>query len=136
MRTALSIFCAVTLALGCADAAGPGGVLTPGVWGGDRANLIVTPDSVRAEFDCASGWLDGPVALDAHGRFGVSGSYRFEAGPVGAPVPAYWTGQVTPAPGGALLSLSVVVSYPGQPPATLGPYHLRAGQRLQLGFCA
>jgi hypothetical protein len=136
MRPILPFSTAITLALGCANAAAPTGVLAPGIWGGDRANLIVTPDSVRAEFDCATGWLEIPITLDAWGGFAVHGSYRFEAGPVGAPVPAVWTGRVVAGVGGSLITLSGVVSYPNQTPVTLGPYHLREGQRETLALCA
>jgi hypothetical protein len=126
----------VALALGCGGAAEPVGFLDPGVWGGERANLIVTPDSARAEFDCATGWLDSPIAIDVEGRFDVRGSYRFEAGPMGAPVPAHWIGVVERGIGGPQVTLSVTVLAPHAEPLTLGPYHLKSGVRLTLGVCA
>jgi hypothetical protein len=124
------------LALGCGGATGPVGFLEPGVWGGDRVNLIVTRDSARAEFDCASGRLDWPIGLDSLGRFDVGGSYRFEAGPVGAAVPAHWSGVVQPGLGGPQVTLSVTVLDPHAEPYVLGPFHLKSGVRLTLGLCA
>src|SRR5512144_17442 len=127
---------AVLCALSCSGATEPGRVLDPGVWGGERANLIVTPDSARAEFDCASGWLDGPIVLDAAGNFAVDGRFRFEAGPVFAPVPAGWTGSVAIVRGGSQVTLNVTVLDPRADPLQLGPYHLMSGVRLTLGLCA
>lgn len=124
------------LLLACSSSLAPSGVLPPGVWGGDQANLIVTTDSARAEFVCASGWLDAPVALDPQGRFDVGGSYRFEAGPVGQPVPARWRGRLERLPGGSVVTLEVIVLNPEVPPDTLGPFHLIGGKRVTTGLCA
>lgn len=126
----------IALAVACSSPSEPGRVLDPGVWGGERANLIVTPDSARAEFDCASGWLDGPIVLDAAGNFAVDGRFRFEAGPVFAPVPARWTGSVAIVRGGSQVTLNVTVLDPRADPLKLGPYHLMSGVRLTLGLCA
>lgn len=126
----------VVASLACSDAAAPSGALPPGIWGGDGVNLIVTPDTGRVELTCASGWLPVPVRLDALGRFSVAGSYRFEGGPVGAPVPARWTGRLVDSAGGSQISLTVVVSAPDQPSVTLGPYHLLEGRRVTTFFCA
>jgi hypothetical protein len=136
MRYSILWLSGIALALGCSGTSGPVAVLEPGVWGGERANLIVGPDSVRAEFDCASGRLDAPVVLDAQGRFDVSGTFRFEAGPVFAPVPARWTGSVAIVRGGSQVTLSVLVLDPKADPLQLGPYHLMSGVRLTLGMCA
>src|SRR5512147_2898647 len=127
---------AAVLALSCSSPSEPGRVLAPGVWGGERANLIVTPDSARAEFDCASGWLDGPIALDAAGNFAVNGRFRFEAGPAFTSVPARWTGSVAIVRGGSQVTLNVTVLDPKADPLQLGPYHLMSGVRLTLGLCA
>lgn len=127
---------AAVLVAACGGATGPTTLLGPGVWGGERANLIVTPDSARAEFDCASGWLDGPIALDAAGNFAVDGRFRFEAGPAFVPVPARWTGSVAIVRGGSQVTLNVTVLAPKSDPLQLGPYHLMSGVRLTLGLCA
>jgi hypothetical protein len=122
---------------GCtASPMGIAGTLPPGLWGGDQVNLIVTPDSARAEFVCASGWLDTPIAVDSAGVFAVDGQYRFEAGPVGLPVPARWLGRVTPLLAPSEITLRVVVLNPGFPPDTLGPFQLVAGKRQTTGLCA
>ena len=129
---------ALLLVLACSETTRPGagGVLETGLWGGDGTNLIITPDSGRAEFVCASGWLDLPIKLDAAGRFDVAGRYRFEAGPVGLPVPARWFGTFTPAIGASRIVLSVIVSSPGPQLDTLGPFHLVKDKRVTTGLCA
>ena len=131
-----TVMAAAVLVAACGGATGPTTLHGPGVWGGERANLIVTPDSARAEFDCASGWLDGPIVLDAAGNFAVDGRFRFEAGPVFAPVPARWTGSVAIVRGGSQVTLNVTVLDPRADPLKLGPYHLMSGVRLTLGLCA
>lgn len=132
------LFIALLLSLGCAEAAAPGGggVLGTGLWGGEGANLVITPDSARAEFVCASGRLEAPIVLDSGGRFDVAGTYRFEAGPVGLPVPARWLGTVTPPVGASRIVLAVVISSPGLHPDTLGPFHLVKDKRVTTGLCA
>jgi hypothetical protein len=125
----------LALATGCRGATAPAVTLEPGIWGGDRANLIVTRDSARLEFDCASGWLDMPIAFDALGRFAAQGGYRFEVGPVGAPVPAEWAGQVVSGAGVSILTLTGTVYPPGQPPRDLGPFHLVGGERVTVFYC-
>lgn len=127
---------AAALVAACGGATGPPSVLEPGVWGGERANLIVTFDSARAEFDCASGWLDGPIVLDAAGHFVVGGLFRFEAGPVFAPVPAQWSGTLTVVRDGSQVTLTVTVLDPRAEPLKLGPFHLQSGVKLTLGLCA
>jgi hypothetical protein len=126
----------LVLALACTSATGPANVLPPGIWGGDQANLIVTADSARVEFVCASGWLDAPVALDSNGRFEVAGQYRFEAGPVGLPVPAHWIGELQLTTTGSLVTLTGLVTPPGQDPFPIGPFHLVQGKRVTTGLCA
>jgi ketosteroid isomerase-like protein len=61
----------------------PSGALITGNWGGDHAGLEVADRNARLDFDCAYGSIDGPIALDEHGQFDVSGSYVQEGpGPV------------------------------------------------------
>jgi hypothetical protein len=137
MRAIISLTAAVALGCSASTVVGPGGVLRAGEWGGDHANLTVTSDSARVEFDCASGWLDTPIVLDAAGHFEVGGSYRFEAGPVGAAVPARWSGVVVQVPGGAsLITLSGTVMPSGTAPYPVGPFHLLEGQRVTVFLCA
>jgi hypothetical protein len=70
-----------------------------GEWGGDQVGLTVTEQGARAEFDCASGEVNQPLMIDAHGRFDVPGTYAQQRGPEpsgGYPRrPARFAGQLT-----------------------------------------
>lgn len=52
-----------------------------GLWGGQSAQLDVKEDGARIRFSCAHGVIEGPLALDAEGRFSVKGT--FVAGSMG-----------------------------------------------------
>ena len=67
--------------------ASPGGVsaldrVPNGEWGGEHVRLTADDNGGSIEFDCAHGRLDGPLMLDAGGRFDVGGSLFAEGGPV------------------------------------------------------
>ncbi len=53
-----------------------------GDWGGEHVRLTVADTGGKVEFDCAHGSLDGPLMLDAGGRFDIKGSLVAEGGPV------------------------------------------------------
>jgi hypothetical protein len=53
-----------------------------GEWGGEHVRLTVADTGGKIEFDCAHGSLDGPLTLDADGRFDVKGTLVAEGGPV------------------------------------------------------
>jgi len=68
-------------------ASNPGGAshldrVPNGAWGGEHVLLTVDDAGGKIEFDCAHGSLDGPLALDASGRFDVKGRLVGEGGPV------------------------------------------------------
>lgn len=57
--------------------------LTSGVWGGAHARMEVVEDGVNFEFDCGTGRINQPVALDGEGRFDLKGTFIVEhAGPI------------------------------------------------------
>jgi hypothetical protein len=69
-----------------ACAASPGGStrlerVPIGEWGGEHVRLTVADTGAKVEFDCGHGSLDGPLTLDADGRFDVKGSLVAEGGP-------------------------------------------------------
>ncbi|HEX2268429.1 MAG TPA: hypothetical protein VHH35_02795 [Pyrinomonadaceae bacterium] len=45
-----------------------------GVWGGNHARLEVGPKSANIEYDCAHGVIEGPLEVDANGRFSLRGT--------------------------------------------------------------
>ena len=71
-----------------------------GVWGGQHINLEVGEKSAQIEYDCATGVIDGPLVLDANGRFNLRGRHKMErGGPVrqnddAKSEPATYTGSV------------------------------------------
>lgn len=52
-----------------------------GIWGGPNVQLDVTEEGAQLRFSCAQGTIEGPVALDAEGRFSAPGT--FVAGSMG-----------------------------------------------------
>ena len=71
-----------------------------GVWGGQHINLEVGEQSAQIEYDCATGVIDGPLVLDANGRFNLRGRHTMErGGPIRADdeaksQPASYTGSI------------------------------------------
>ena len=70
-----------------------------GSWGGQHIQMSVTNGSANIEYDCANGTITGPLKIDSHGRFELSGIHNVERGgparidanqPAGAP--AKYTG--------------------------------------------
>jgi hypothetical protein len=71
-----------------------------GVWGGQHINIEVGEKSATIEYDCASGVINGPLVLDANGRFNLRGTHKMErGGPIRADddtksQPATFTGSI------------------------------------------
>ena len=71
-----------------------------GNWGGQHINIKVTAQSATIEYDCATGMIRGPLAVDRNGNFNLHGTHRPErGGPVRADetsreVPATYTGSI------------------------------------------
>ncbi len=97
LGTTLSIFAALLLSNVLAQAGSCSGgaaarkgesvtmneTLAAGVWGGAHARMEVVEGSVNFEFDCGTGRIDRPVALDGEGRFDLKGTFIVEhAGPI------------------------------------------------------
>jgi hypothetical protein len=58
-------------------------LLPAGDWGGDHVRMTVSASGAELDFDCASGKIAAPIALDAKGNFDVMGEYHAEhAGPI------------------------------------------------------
>lgn len=80
-----------------------------GVWGGDQAQLTLTASGGTLNLGCGQARFDGPLRLDAEGRFHVSGALQvYGAGAQSADRPPAWrpavfSGQVK----GHTLQLSV-----------------------------
>jgi len=101
-----------------------------GTWGGDGGGLIVTAEGAHAHIGCTLGDVTGAIALDAEGRFEVSGTWNVDAFPVNRGIvhPARISGRTD----GATLSLAVRLSDTGQ---SLGPVLLTHGREPRMQNC-
>ena len=61
--------------------AGDPAPLPEGAWGEPGVRMLVSGSGVAVEADCAHGRIEGPVFLDATGRFRGEGTWAFEGGP-------------------------------------------------------
>ncbi len=97
-----------------------------GIWGGTHIQLEVNARNAAVEYDCANGTINGPLAIDADGKFHWSGTHRRErGGPVrkDAPVhsyPAVYTGSIN----GDTMTLTVKITDTDE---ELGTYTLKRG---------
>ena len=105
-----------------------------GQFGGTGAGLDTTPGAIRLTFDCATGSIDGPIALDEQGRFDVPGRLEREGpGPARPDSPkggaaARYTGRLE----GETLTLSV---RPAGSDEVLGPFTLIRGRVARIRSC-
>lgn len=51
-----------------------------GVWGGQHINIEIGAKSATVEYDCAHGVIEGPLVVDASGRFNLRGTHTPERG--------------------------------------------------------
>ena len=122
---------ACLLVLGCAG--DPTGPLGSGLWGGTGIAFEVFADSTRVEFDCAHGFVHGPIHV-LEGRFREAGGFVLEhGGPIREDEEpdlraAIYSGTVS----GGTLALTVQVEGLAQ---ELGPYGLRLGAAPVLRKC-
>ena len=75
---------AVFFLISCAGAADMQRIPT-GVWGGEHIHIDVAEKSASIEYDCAHGSIEGPLVIDANGRFSLRGTHTPErGGPISA----------------------------------------------------
>ena len=128
--------CAV-LSASCANSGSPtsaGTRLAFGTWGGDNFAVIATDSVTHVHVGCTFGDFPGDVALDANGRFAISGSYMLHAYPVafGPSMPAQLSGQVA----GSTLTFAVAVNDTvAKQVVSLGPGTVVLGKQPSMGPC-
>ena len=103
------------------------------VWGGEHAEMEVTPTGANFDFDCAVGTIDHPLALPAEGKFRAAGTYtRERPGPVkgngSAAAAATYLGTIK----GESMHLEVVL---GNDKETVGTYDLVRGRSGHVMKC-
>jgi len=69
----------IVFMISCASATDMQKIAT-GDWGGNHIRMEVAEKSATLEFDCAHGKIEGPLVLDASGRFNLRGSLTPERG--------------------------------------------------------
>ena len=103
-----------------------------GNWGGQHINIKVTSQSATIEYDCATGVIQGPLAVDRNGNFNLRGKHRMErGGPVRAnetprEIPATYTGSIR----GNTMTLNVKVA-----DAEVETFKLEKGKEGELFKC-
>ena len=71
-----------------------------GEWGGEHINMSVDDRSAKLEFDCAHGYIAGPLTVDGQGKFQLRGTFTPErGGPIRAgesqrEQPATYSGEI------------------------------------------
>lgn len=111
-----------------------GDKLAIGTWGGDNAGVIVGDSIAHVHVGCTLGDFRSPVALDADGRFNVSGSYTLRAYPVhiGPPLPAQFAGRVE----NGQLTLAIAVNDTVEKKLVqVGPVTVTFGRDPRMGPC-
>ncbi len=103
-----------------------------GLWGGPGIEIETTSEGATLQFDCASGTIETPIALNAFGNFDVPGSYLMERDALGNRVrelhPARFQGTIH----GDFLGLTVVLSDTG---TIVGVFSATRGMRSSLHPC-
>jgi hypothetical protein len=129
-------FAAALLAAACDEGLDPSSdaKLASGTWGGENAGVIVSDTLAHVHVGCTFGNFRLPVALDASGRFSVSGSYLLRAYPIaiGPSLPAQFNGIIRD----KQMTLTVTVNDTVQKQSTtLGPISVTLGSDPKLGPC-
>jgi len=90
----------IVFMISCAGAAEMQKIPT-GAWGGDHISIEVGSKSASIEYDCAHGTIEGPLEVDANGRFNLRGTHTPErGGPIRADEqqksqPAHYSGSIS-----------------------------------------
>lgn len=66
--------------ISCATATDMQQRIPTGAWGGDHIAIEVGEKSATVEYDCAHGVIEGPLRVDANGRFNLRGTHAPERG--------------------------------------------------------
>ena len=103
-----------------------------GAWGGVGLKLVVLAGGAKVELDAAHGTIEGPLSLDAEGRFESAGTLvRERPGPTRAggedagAEPARYRGTIS----GDTLTLEITLTRSG---TSIGPLQARRGASARL----
>ena len=79
-RYILAVVCLLVFALGALVYSRMLARIPRGEWGGDHISMNVGEGSAKIEYDCAHGEIQGPLVLDAAGKFELRGTFTMERG--------------------------------------------------------
>jgi hypothetical protein len=106
--------------------------LPESAWGGVGLKLVVSSRDAKVELDAAHGTIEGPLSLDAEGRFEANGTFvRERPGPTRAGAedagaePARYRGTIA----GDTLTLEITLTRSG---TAIGPLQARRGANARL----
>ena len=105
----------------------------PGRWGGAQVNLIAGESFSSIDLGCGAGVIDGPLKVDANGRFKAGGRMEvFRPGPQRTDVPpafqdAVFEGQIR----GDTMDLTVQVTGGSEP----GKFQLKQNRVAKIIRC-
>ena len=119
---------------GSSDPVSPDGKLLTGTWGGENAALILEDADAHVHIGCTNGDFPAPLAVDADGRFSVTGSYVLRAYPIqiGPSLPAQFAGVLD----GRSLTFTVAVNDTVEKKlVVLGPVSVTFGKDARMGPC-
>ena len=96
--------------------------------------MQVTEGGATFEIDCAHGTIEGPLSLDAHGRFDNRGEYVRESGgpDLQFPRPDTHPARFTGWSDGRRMTLKIVLTDSGR---TMGEFELTLGAEPQITKC-
>jgi len=104
-----------------------------GMWGGEHIRIEIDGPAARVEYDCAHGFITGPLKLDSKGKFSLAGTHVREGGPTRIDgdrdgTPARFTGWTD----GKKMTLTVRLEGANE---DLGTFELEHGKSVRLHKC-
>ncbi len=103
-----------------------------GIWGGDRAQLVLDAQGGRLTMDCANGQIDGPIQMNKLGVFTASGTFeQHQPGPQAADALASTSARFSGAVTADSLQLTITPTGTGQSQV----FSLRKGVRVKIIRC-
>ena len=79
-RYIFAVFCLLLFSLGALVYSRMTQRIPRGEWGGDHISMNVGEGSAKIEYDCAHGYIQGPLVVDDQGKFRLRGTFTPERG--------------------------------------------------------
>lgn len=79
-RYIFAVFCLLLFSFGALVYSRMTQRIPRGEWGGDHISMNVGEGSAKIEYDCAHGFIQGPLVVDDEGKFRLRGTFTPERG--------------------------------------------------------